>query len=194
MKPRVPGHALQYFCMAGAVLALVACSGLLPRGKQVTPSPWRDYAEAQAMFAKIIPGNTRLFELKALGIDPEQVPNVAVLGHADLLRRLIPGSSFDLRSLAPALQQCVAAHQACFGFEIEQTNLQRRRSGNFLLDFLNFKRTTDVSGWRFDAIVVIDGDLVIYKLWSGTPNIRRLEEERNPLGPLQGVGPSLLSR
>lgn len=178
----------------GCLFAVSACVNLLPYGNEETRTPWTTYDEAQAMFAKIIPGKTSLHDLKALGVDPDKTDNVAVLGHADVLRRLVAASSFDISRIDPALQECVAVGHACFAYEIEQTHTDRKRYGNFLLDFLNFKRRSDISGWQFDAIVVIKQDVVVYKLWSGKPKIHRLEEEHSPLGPLQGIGPSLFSR
>ena len=173
-------------------LILSGCAGLLPHARQEAEIPWHSYAEAEAMFEKIIPGTTTLAELKALGVDPVQTPNVAILGHADLLRRLAATS--DSIPIDPPLQQCVIAYKTCFGYEIEQRHLDHNRIGNFWLDILNFRREVDVLGWEFDAIVVIEGNKVIYKLWSGKPSIRRHESEHNPLGPLQGLGPSLLHR
>ena len=38
---------------------------------------------------------------------------------------------------------------------------------------------------------VLKQDLVIYKLWSGTPRIQEYGKKRNPLGPLQGIGSSV---
>ena len=35
---------------------------------------------------------------------------------------------------------------------------------------------------------VLDDGLVIYKVWSGTPNIDEYQDTNNPLGPLQGIG------
>lgn len=178
----------------GVALAMMSCSSLLPHGKQETQTPWHSYAEARAMFDKIIPGKTSLAELKALRVEPEQTANVALLSHADLLRRLTFTSPLDVRLLDPGLQECVSAFHTCFAYEIEQTYLERQRIGNFWLDFLNFRRTVNVSGWQFDAIIVIKDDTVVYKLWSGKPTIHQLEEERSPLGPFQGFGPSLMTR
>lgn len=146
------------------------------------------------MFEKILPGKTRLVELKALGVDPDQTPNVKLLGHADLLRRLVPASSFDISLLDPGLQECMSSQHACFAYEVEQVTIDRKRFGNFWLDFLNFKRQINVSGWQFDAVVVIRNDTVVYKMWSGTPNLQHVEEERSPLGPLQGLGSSMIKR
>lgn len=176
----------------GIALALSSCSSLLPDTKQNTQTPWKSYADAQAMFEKIVPGKTRLAELKALGVDPERTSNVAYLGHADLLRRLLPAVSFDIRYLDPGLQECVTPASTCFAYQIEQLSLERKRFGNFWLDFFNFKRKVDVFGWQFDAVVVIKGDTVVYKLWSGKPSVHQQEEESSPLGPFQSIGPALV--
>ena len=72
-------------------------------------------------------------------------------------------------------------------------NSRSERVGSFFLDFLNFRRTTEITGWRFNAVVVLKDDVVVYKLWGGRPMIKELNESRNPLGPLQGGGEKLLS-
>ena len=187
-------YALHHCSLAAIALALAACSSLLPNGKEETKTPWTSYAEALDMFGKIVPGKTNLAQLKILGFDPDTTPNVALLGHADLLRRLVAASTFDISALDPALRVCASAHQRCYGFEIEQTHTDRKRFGGFWLDFLNFDRKTDVSGWQFNALVVLNQDLVIYKMWSGKPSIHSFENEHNPLGPLQGLGASVLNR
>ncbi len=186
--------ALYRSCVLAISLALAACASLLPNGKQETKTPWNSYAEALEMFGKIVPGKTSLAELKILGFDPDTTPNVALLGHADLLRRLVAASSFDISVLDPALHVCAIPRQTCFAFEIEQTQTDRKRFGNFWLDFLNFDRKTDVSGWQFDALVVLNKNLVIYKMWSGKPSIHSFENEHSPLGPLQGLGASVIHR
>ncbi|RZI43008.1 hypothetical protein EGT07_09115 [Herbaspirillum sp. HC18] len=144
------------------------------------------------MFDKIFPGKTRLAELRTLGIDPAQTPNVAYLGHADMLRRLLPASSFDIELLDPGLRGCMKPDRPCFAYQIEQISLDRQRFGSFWLDFFNFKRQVNVTGWQFDAIVVIKDDTVVYKHWSGKPSVLQKEEERSPLGPLQGFGSTML--
>jgi hypothetical protein len=193
-KPEFNRRTIAAGIIAGAVLVSTGCANLLPDAKQKTQTPWQTYEDAQAMFEKVIPGKTRLADLKALGIEPGQTPNVAYLGHADLLRRLLPTSSFDLGTLDPGLRECMTPERPCFAYQIEQVSLDRQRYGNFWLDFFNFKRQVSVSGWQFDAVFVIKDDTVVYKHWSGKPNLHQREEERSPLGPLQGFGSSLIRR
>jgi hypothetical protein len=55
------------------------------------------------MFGRVIRG-AQAVDLTALGVDPAPTPNVALLGDADLLRRLVPASLFDIRHLDPAFR------------------------------------------------------------------------------------------
>ena len=57
-----------------------------------------------------------------------------------------------------------------------------------LLDLFNFRRKSTESGWRFEALIVIIDDIVVYKLWGGNPMIDQDKETKNPLGPLQNSG------
>lgn len=185
---------LKNCCFAAFIVMLSGCASLLPHSKEDVRTPWNSYAEARALFDSIIVYSTTTEQLKALGINAQTTPNVAILSHADLLRKIIAGSSLDIRLLDPELQSCLMENKTCIAYEMEQKHLERKRFGNFWLDFLNFHRRVDITGWQFDAIVVVRNGRVIYKLWSGKPNIQELQEERNPLGPLQGLGGSLLRR
>jgi hypothetical protein len=175
-------------------LWLSACSSLLPSFKQVNDLPWNTYEQAHEAYAVITPSQTRLVDLKRMGIDPDITPNVALLNHADVTRRLVAISTMEISFLPPLVQQCLATHTECFAIQIEQKHLERKRYGNFWLDFLTFNRKVEISGWQFEALIILQKDLVVYKLWTGKPTILQLEEDRNPLGPLQGAGSSILKR
>ena len=170
---------------------LQGCGGLLPKQKEVTASPWPTYQAAQETFDKIVPGQTTIADLRTMALDPAENPNIAILNYSDLLRRLAGNSSAGADFLDPAVRACVAEREACRAFEIDIKHIERKREGNFWLDFLNFRRKTNIEGWRFDAVFVLQGDRVVYKLWSGQPTIREAEDVRRPLGPLQGIGESM---
>jgi hypothetical protein len=184
----------QRFCILIGSLLLSACVSLLPSSKQINDLPWNSYQEAQEVFALITPTHTRLADLQKMGIDPDKTPNVALLNHADVTRRLVAISTLEISFLPPLVQQCLAAHTDCYAIQIEQKHLDRKRYGNFWLDFLTFNRKIEISGWQFEALIIMQKDVVVYKLWTGKPTILQLEEERNPLGPLQGAGSSILKR
>ena len=186
---RDPARALT-LCI---LLCLAAgCSGLLPRSKEITASPWQTYREAQQTFDLIVPGKTTAAELKVLELDPETMPNVAILNYSDVLRRFMHNQSVTIADLDDGVQQCVRAKIECRGLEINQRVVRKHRNGSFWLDFLGFKRETHIEGFRFNALVLLKDDVVIYKLTGGQPVIREQDHQQNPLGPVQSIGDKLL--
>jgi len=175
------------------LLLLGGCASLLPRGEAQTGKPWSSFDQAHAAFERIQPYVTTTEQLRAEGIDPLTTPNITILSYADIVRRLVPPAGSDV-ALDPGIRDCLRAQTACRGYEIEQRHIQRRRVGNFWLDFLDFRRETVTSGWRFDMLLLVVDGRVVYKLWGGQPDIAETEVTRNPLGPLQGFGQSVLGR
>ena len=183
-------RAERAFPLLAAVLLLNGCAALLPQSKTEVRAQWKSYADARATFDQIVPGKTTVADLTALGIDPGNSSNVTILNQADLLRRFVVVPSLDARMLDDGLRRCLEARDACFAYGLEQTHIDRKRNGNFFADFLNFRRHTEITGWKFEAVVAVNGDTVAFKVWGGKPNIQEVESVRNPLGPLQGVGES----
>ncbi|MBZ0091779.1 MAG: hypothetical protein K8F27_06110 [Sulfuricellaceae bacterium] len=167
--------------------ALTSCGTLLPESNSVMDSPWASYQDAQKTFDSIIVHKTTLADLKKLKLDPEANPNITILNYSDVIRRFIPSPSVNARDLDAGVEECIAAKSACKGYEVDQKSIKRQRYGNFWADFLNFKRKVDVVGWRFNGIILIKNDVVIYKLTGGQPAIHELEENMQPLGPFQGI-------
>lgn len=173
------------------VLCLVflgGCSSLLPKGEVVTIGPWHNFQEVQHVFDEIAPHKTTVADLKKLGLDPSVNPNITILNYSDILRRFIPSPSINADDLDEGVKECISAKTECIGFEITLGKTKRVRYGNFWADFLDFNRKVDVVGWRFDGVILIKNDIVVYKLTGGEPSIHRFEENNNPLGPLQGIG------
>lgn len=179
-----PRHKLVISVLA---LILTGCGSLLPRSNAVMDSPWASYQEAQQTFDAIIVHQTTLEDLKKLKLDPESNPNITILNYSDVIRRFIPSPSVNVRDLDAGVEECIAAKSACKGYEVDQKSIKRQRYGNFWADFLNFKRKVDIIGWRFNGIVLIKNNVVIYKLTGGQPAIHELEENMQPLGPFQGI-------
>jgi hypothetical protein len=182
------------FALALGVLLLAGCGALLPRGETIDESPWHSFDDAQRALDKIFPYKTTAQDLKALKLDPLHDPNITLLNYSDVLRRFIPSPATDVQDLDAGVQDCIKAKSACRGYEVDQKMLKRKRYGNFWADFLNFNRKTDIAGWRFNGVILMKGNLVVYKLTGGQPAIHEHEENKNPLGPLQGIGQSILPR
>jgi hypothetical protein len=185
----IPTGALT-LCLS--VWLLAGCTSLLPRSKESSPSPWTTYREAQAAFDKIVPGKTTVEDLTELSLDPDKVPNIAVLNYSDVLRRFMLNQSMTLSDLDRGVQECVQAKIVCRGFEVNQRLVQKHRNGSFWLDFLGFKRETHTQGFRFNGLLLLKDGVVVYKLTGGQPVIHESEEAANPLGPVQSIGSKLL--
>jgi hypothetical protein len=181
----------QRFLIAAMVTAITACSTLLPRSEATTDSPWQSFEEAQRTFDQIIPRKTTVADLRRLKLDPASNPNITILNYSDVIRRFIPSPSIDASSLDTGVQECVKAAIRCQGYEVDHRVLKRSRYGNFWADIFNFRRKIEIIGWRFNAVVLIIDDVVVYKLTGGQPVIHEHEDSNNPLGPLQGAGEAI---
>jgi hypothetical protein len=179
--------------IAGAA-AMAGCSSMLPHSKVVTESPWHSFQEVQAVFDQIQPYKTTLEDLKEYKLDPAANPNITILNYSDVLRRFVPSPTVDAKSIDASVQECIAAKTGCRGIEIDQKYMKRMRNGSFLLDMLNFKRKIDIEGWRFNGVILLKDNTVVYKITGGQPTIREYEENTQPMGPLQGIGESRLLR
>lgn len=177
-------------CLLGAAMVfLTGCSSLLPSAKDETVTSWQLFEQAKQAYDKINLGNSRA-DLKDLGFDVVNSPNVQVLSYLDVATKV---QSIPKTELDTGLQECLLKPNQCQAYVIDLRNIKSKRVGNFWADFFNFRRKTDATGWRFNALLVMIDDQVTYKLWSGTPKVELYEEKRNPLGPLQSFGDLTLS-
>lgn len=131
---------------------------------------------------------------KRLGFDPFSIPNVKILTYLDIIQRFIFNPSIKKEDLDEGIQRCIDAKTRCVAYEINPRITKSKRHGNFWLDFFNFKRNIKETGWRFEAIIVMVDDVVVYKLWGGNPLIDEGRETKNPLGPLQNAGDLFIER
>lgn len=169
-----------------ALMSLTACSAtFLPSSRQINQSPWTDFEQGKAAFDRIIPNKTTHEELRELGFDPYKTPNVKQITYLDLINKFLPNPAIRLEHLDQGVKECLEAREGCYGYEITPNRLKTKRYGNTFLDLLNFNRKSRTTGWSFSALIVMKNGVVVYKLWGGEPKILKLEETKNPLGPLQ---------
>lgn len=164
---------------------------MLPRTRNEA-SPFTNFEEARTAIDGLIPMQSDAAALTKLGIDPVQQPNTTILTHADVVRRFVPSALLERKDLDPGVMACLEANDACRGWEINASRILKARTGNFLADFTNFKRRSETTGWRFNALVLLVNGVVVYRAWGGQPNVNEIEVNTNPLGPLQGIGPGLI--
>jgi hypothetical protein len=169
-------------------LSLGACAGLLPRHTEITTSPFKNFADANAAYQGVVVGQTTAANLEALGYNSSRVLNIRQLTYLDVLTTFLPRDGIPFNTMPPAVQSCVAALTKCVGYEISPSEVHRNRSGNAFLDFFGFKRKTHTTGWDATALFVLNDGIVVYKVWSGDPRIDKSEVQVNPLGPVQDLG------
>ncbi|HET7730783.1 MAG TPA: hypothetical protein VFK48_12190 [Usitatibacter sp.] len=172
-----------------ASAALAGCSTLLPKSRAEVQSPWRNFEEAKSAIESIEPGVSRTSDLRSLGIDPYTSPNVQILTFSDIALRF-PVSIGNNR-LDKGLRDCLEAGKGCTGYYLNVREVKRDRIGGFWADTLGFKRVVEVTGWSFNALLLIVDDRVVYTLYGGQPNVHEQEVSRQPLGPAQDFGESL---
>ena len=172
------------------LVGLAGCAGMLPQSSSNTSSQFRSFEEAKQALEKITPYKTTFDELKALGFDPQATTNVTVIPYPDVVTRLAPNSGVPLDALDRGVRDCILAQTQCRAYVFYVAQQSRRREGGFWADFFNVRRTTTVTGWRFEGLVVLRNGLVLFRNAGGSPNTDYVERQNNPLGPFQSGGES----
>jgi hypothetical protein len=171
---------------------LCGCSSLLPRGEVEITTHFASFEEARDSIKSLKPFSSTKQTLAEMGLDPGKQANTTILTFSDMLHRFVAGSAIERKDLHPGIVACFDAVERCTGWEIAISKISKRRTGNVVLDLINYSRRTEVTGWRFNAIVLLVDDTVVYRTWGGQPEVNELETTRNPLGPLQNIDlPSL---
>jgi hypothetical protein len=170
------------------VSLLGGCAAMLPKASNDAHIGFDSFEAAEQALARVVPYRTTLSELEALGFKARQSPNVLRVNYPDSITRLAPNSSVPLDTMDQGIRECIAARMACQIYEFRFGRQKQHRVGNFVLDFFNFKRRTVVSGWRFNALVVVKDETVLFASHGGEPQIDHVEQRVNPLGPLQSTG------
>jgi hypothetical protein len=165
---------------------------MLPQAHTESTS-FQSFDEARTAIMALTPMKSDRKTLESNGFNPATHPNTKMLTHSDVVRILLPTTLLRREDLDPGILVCLESRDACSGMEINASRIARVRTGNFLADFSNFKRTTETTGWRFNALVLFVNDKVVYRSWGGQPAVSEIEVNSNPLGPFQAIGPSLLA-
>lgn len=181
MKPR------RIACFA-VLLLLAGCAQLLPSADSQEPSGFASFEDAARAFNAVVPYRTTVDELTALGFDLQSSANMTLIPYPQLTARLSPDQGVPFDALDPGIRDCILARQACQAYEFKLWREFKRREGSFLLDFLNFRRTQRVVGWRFTGLLAVRDGVVLFRSHGGEPRNDRTERQVNPLGPLQPSG------
>jgi len=175
-------------------LTLGGCASMLPSA-QTDSSSFADFDEACRAVEVLVPMQTRWQHIDGGKLYPASHPNAILLTQSDVVRRFfVPNTLLTRQEIDPGVLACVAALGACRGVELTLSKISKARKGNFLADVANFSRRTETTGWRFNAVILLVDDVVVYRAWGGQPTVNELEVTHNPLGPLQDIGGSALAK
>ena len=168
------------------------CSTLLPDATTKNEAPWENFAHAEETIGKIELGVTTQQNLVEWGVDLNNMPNVKHLTYLDVARKFgMVGAVGDERINIPqGVLKLVRAGDKGRAYELEARVIKESRTGNFMLDWLNFRKNRHSTGWEFKVLLIVIDSKIEYVLYSGTPQINTVTRERNPLGPLQSLGGS----
>ncbi len=179
-------------CLLPALL-LGGCASMLPEVHNES-ALFASFEAARNAIDSLVPMKSDVTTLKSLGLDPAAQPNTIILTQTEVVRRFVPSALLKREDLDPGVLACVEARDNCRGWEITVSRIEKKRTGGFLADFLNFSRRSETTGWRFNALVLLVNDQVVYRAWGGQPSVNEVEVNTNPLGPLQEMGPAILTR
>ena len=191
-KPPCSQHGLSLCKVLACMLMLQGCTALLPNAHTESPT-FQTFDEARQAIEALVPNKSGLTTLTEMGLTPGKQPNTAILTQADIVRRVFNGGVLGKDDLDPGIVTCINARNACRGWELNVARITKARTGNFFADFANFKRRTETTGWRFNALILLVDDVVVYRGWGGQPVVNEVEVNSNPLGPLQDMGPATIS-
>ncbi len=172
-------------------LLLCGCANLLPRGDIEKPSGFDSFDAAAQAFDAVVPYRTTVEQLSALGLDLQASPNVTLIQYPQSTGRLAPDRGVPFEAIDPGIRDCIVARLACQAYEFHLGRERSRREGGFLSDFLNFRRTTHVTGWRFEGLLAVRDGGVLFRSHGGERRTDRTDRQVNPLGPLQGAGDAI---
>lgn len=169
----------------------MGCQSLLPTRGVYTESSFESFTQVEGVVNGIVPGETKYSYLVTLGFDLENMPNVKRLTYLDVMTKFKLDSPsrytlFNKIELPVGVLKTLSAREEGRAYEINLERLKNKREGSVILDILNFRKTTHITGWKISVLILIVDDTVEYVLYSGEKNIDRLEKEKNPLGPFQG--------
>ncbi len=172
----------------GLVVALTGCGGiLLPSQSEIGDSVFDSYGSVRVAFDKISLRQSSVSDLSTLGFDAQRTPNVAVLSYLEIVERFMPNSSMAFDRLDPAVQDCIMARTSCEGYVFNVEHHEFQRSGSLFLDIFGFEHLTTETGWTAQVLVLVQDGHVTHKLLSGSPNVRIVRDDVEPLGPMQNL-------
>jgi hypothetical protein len=183
--------ALKIAVLCSVSSGMVACSSLLPRAGNES-FYFDSFEQAQHAIESLVPMQSTVKDLEARNLDPEHQPNTVLLSFADISKKFLGTGVLSKDDLGPGISACLSARDACRGLDLNISKIEKKRTGAFFPDFINYHRRTETTGWRFNALILVVDDVVVYRSWGGQPEVNEIDNQKNPLGPFQDIGPAII--
>ena len=171
---------------------LGACSSLLPKAGNDS-FYFNSFDQARHAIESLVPMQSQLKDLIALNLDPGHQPNTVILSFSDISKKFMGSGVLSKEDLGPGVSACLVARDACRGWDLSIAKIDKKRTGTFFQDFINYRRRTETTGWRFNALILIVDDVVVYRSWGGQPEVNEIDNQKTPLGPFQDIGPAIIT-
>lgn len=192
MRTSLSGRARACALLVSAMLVLGACHAhILPQQHELAITSFHTFDQTRTGYDKVVVNQTSIADLKALGFDPDRSANIQQITYLDVVQAFLPRQDMPFSTVPTSVQTCIAAQNRCIGYLVAPKVSDSARTGSIFLDFFNFRRRTEMKGWTASSMFVLLDGVVIYKLWSGEPNIHTISTHVNPLGPAQDLGSAI---
>ena len=183
---------LKILIVGSLLITSIGCSSFLPSKTVDTQTQWASYQEVESMVKAIRRGHT-LEDVKKLGLDVNKTPNIQSLTYLDIAKRFgLIGFRDQIVAVPDGVKKMMFAAERGRGYELNVEATRSQRIGNFWTDFLQFRKNTHTTGWKFSVLLIVVNNRVEYVLYKGNPNIDKLEKEKNPIGPFQKINGYIL--
>ncbi len=110
-------------------LLLSGCSNQLPKGQEITKSPWSSFEEVKLAYDEITLHQTTTDELLQLGFAPYSTPNVRILSYLDIVKRFSPNNLVRPEVLPPSVRHCLSSREQCMAYEARPSVSRSERVG-----------------------------------------------------------------
>jgi hypothetical protein len=178
-----------FFLVIPFLLFSCRSTQLLPSSYDESVYLFNSYETAMEAYAQIEPYETMEDELKDLGFDIKQGNNVEVMTYLDVSKMFLHNQAIEKNDLPLGIIECLKAQGECRAYKFIFESTRKERYGSFWADVADFRKKTHHTGWRFECVIIVANEIVVYSLQSGVPNIDKRDVKKQPLGPLQNFGP-----
>ena len=183
---------LKALALSSLIILSVGCSSFLPSKTVDTQTQWSSYQEVESVVKAIHRGHT-LEQVKELGLDVHKTPNMESLTYLDIAKRFgLIGLKDKSVTVPDGVKKLMDAAEKGKGYELTVEATNHQRIGSFWADFLQFRKKVHTTGWKLSVLLIVVDDKVQFVLYKGSPNIDKLEKEKNPLGPFQKISGYIL--